>query len=59
MPEWTSKPVSQARFANTHKDLFEPSETHFSKERALKLRQESTKGRHFDIISGASNGIPL
>ena len=59
VPGWQSKAVVQERFGNTHKHLFEPLETNFSKERALKLREEETKGRKFNIISGKDNSISL
>ena len=57
--DWTAKVVSQQRFYNTHRDLFEPLETKFRKERAMKLMSEETKGRKYNIITGAVNDIKL
>jgi len=57
--DWTGKTISKQRFTNTHRELFEPLDTRYSKERALKLKAEETKGRKYDIITGASNEIKL
>eukprot|EP00831_Metopus_contortus_P051225 TRINITY_DN43005_c0_g1_i1.p2 TRINITY_DN43005_c0_g1~~TRINITY_DN43005_c0_g1_i1.p2 ORF type:complete len:107 (-),score=22.67 TRINITY_DN43005_c0_g1_i1:37-357(-) len=58
-PGWTTKKIAEERFFDTHKDLFQPAETSFNPERARKLRAEQTKGRKFDIISGAKYEVPF
>lgn len=55
-PNWTTKHKSKGEY-NTHRNLFEPLQSNIFKGRAMKLRYEQTRGRKYNIISGASNEI--